>query len=162
MPRVYVSIGSNIDREHNIRSAVSMLRDQFGTVVLSGVYETEAVGFEGGAFYNLVAAFETDMPVDTLLEWLDDAENQHGRDRSEPRFGPRTLDMDLLLYGDLVDAGRHLPRDEVEHYAFVLGPLAEIAPGVPHPLSGIPISELWQAFDQDEQPLKPVPLMLSE
>lgn len=159
MPRVFLSLGSNIDREHNIRSAVKALRERFGTLELSQVYESEAVGFEGDAFYNLVAVFDSDEDVHAINRALGGIEDSHGRDRSGPRFSSRTLDIDLLLYDDLVldENGLRLPRGEITRNAFVLLPLAELAPEVRHPLDGRRYAELWAAFDAPAQKLWPVP-----
>jgi len=162
MPRVWVSIGSNIDREQNIPAAVARLRARFGALRLSRVYESPAVGFEGGAFYNLVAGFETDKaPVD-VIAGLRAIEDGLDRVRVGPKFSSRTIDIDLLTYGDeVVDQGRlHLPRDEILKYAFVLGPLAEVAPEERHPVRGRSYRELWEAFDKDGQPLTPLELDL--
>src|SRR3972149_481857 len=128
MPRVYVSIGSNIDREKNLRGAVRALATRFGPLTLSRVYETEAVGFAGDNFYNLVTAFDTEEPVEELSVTLARIEMQHGRTRGANPFAPRTLDLDLLLYGDLVrhDGACDIPRPDIKKYAFVLGPLAEL------------------------------------
>jgi 2-amino-4-hydroxy-6-hydroxymethyldihydropteridine diphosphokinase len=161
MPRVYISIGSNIDREANIRSAIHVLQERFGELSLSSVYETEAVGFEGDDFYNLVAGFDTDESIESISLWLDEVENSHGRDRSAPKFGPRTLDMDLLLYGDVVSEEFRVPRDEIMRYAFVLGPLAELAPDLRHPVSEVTMQQSWSAFDQECQPMKKIDMELS-
>jgi len=160
MAQVYVSIGSNIDREKNIRSAIMVLKDHFGELDLSSIYETAAVGFDGEAFYNLVAGFTTDDPIDVIASWLDEVENDHGRDRSGPSFGPRTLDIDLLVVGDQVAPEFRVPRDEIEKYAFVLGPLAEIAPHGRHPESGKCFADMWQGFDQASQPMKKINMTL--
>lgn len=135
MPRVFVSIGSNIDKARNIGSGVAALSERFGALVVSSVYESEAVGFAGDNFYNLVVAFDTDEPLDTVVAELDRVENEHGRVRNGERFNNRTLDLDILLYGDLVrhDADVDIPRSEITRYAFVLAPLAEIAPAGRHP-----------------------------
>lgn len=158
MTPVYISIGSNVDRERNIRSSVTAMREQFGDIRVSKVYECEAVGFEGDHFYNLAAAFETGKPVEEVDRILTQLEDEHGRDRSGPRFSPRTLDLDLLLFGDYVSdrPGLELPRSEITEYAFVLSPLAELAPDMKHPTLGQPIAELWNSFDQASQPLWPV------
>lgn len=148
MARVYVSIGSNIDKESNIRSAIAVLRQKFGRLVVSTVYQTEAVGFDGEDFHNLVVGFDTQRTPTTVADVLRGIENDHRRDRDENRFGPRTLDLDLLLYDDLVvdQNGLQLPRDEITRYAFVLCPLAEIAGDLRHPRSGKPLRELWEDF----------------
>jgi 2-amino-4-hydroxy-6-hydroxymethyldihydropteridine diphosphokinase len=148
MPRVYVSIGSNVEREKNIRGALAALRERFGTVTASRVYECPAVGFDGADFYNLVAAFDTDESVEAVHAALAAMETAHGRTRSGPRFSPRTLDLDILLYGDLVrhDSDLDIPRDDIGKYAFVLGPLAEIAPALAHPETGVTLAEMWRRF----------------
>jgi len=157
MPRVYVSIGSNIDRETNIRGAVRMLRKHYGSLTLSRVYETPAEGFDGAAFYNLVAGFDIDEPVERVRQALVDIETAHGRKRGGARFGARTLDLDLLLYDDLVrhTDGVDIPRGEIVKYAFVLGPLAEIAPDLKHPETGERLRAMWDKFTgrRDLQPV---------
>lgn len=162
MPRVFVSIGSNVEREHHIRAAVRALRARFGALALSHVYETEAEGFEGDNFLNLVAAFDTRESPEQVQGALRDIEAAHGRERGGPRFGPRTLDLDLLLYGDLVRHGDgfDLPRDEIMRYAFVLGPLAELAPQARHPENGRTFGELWAEFGVQRRDLTPVALDL--
>ncbi|MFQ5488121.1 MAG: 2-amino-4-hydroxy-6-hydroxymethyldihydropteridine diphosphokinase [Gammaproteobacteria bacterium] len=162
MPRVYVSIGSNIEREANIRAAVQGLRERYGGLVLSSVYESEAVGFKGEDFYNLVAAFDSEEAVSEIGDFLRGLEQRRGRRRGGARFASRTLDMDLLLYGDQVlEEGRiRLPRDEITACAFVLCPLAEIAGSERHPVSGLCYEALWREFDKRGQRLAPVSLVL--
>ena len=159
MPRAYVSIGSNINREANIRGAVRMLREHYGPLTLSRVYETPAEGFNGDAFYNLAAAFDTEESVDQLRAVRAAIEASHGRQRGGPRHGPRTLDLDILLYGDLVrhDGGLDIPRGEIVKYAFVLGPLAEIAPDLRHPETGMTLARIWENFTGRRE-LRPVDL----
>jgi 2-amino-4-hydroxy-6-hydroxymethyldihydropteridine diphosphokinase len=158
MARVYVSIGSNIDRETNIRGGVADLRKHFGELTLSAVYESEAVGFDGDNFYNLVAAFDTEQDVLAVAKTLHDIENAHGRTREGPRFSSRTLDIDMLLYDELVmkEGKLELPREEITKNAFVLWPLAEIAPELKHPVLQQSYAELWTAYDKDKQSLWPV------
>jgi len=145
VPRVFVGIGSNIEREANIRSAVQRLTERHGPLTLSSVYESRSVGFTGENFYNLVAGFDTDMPVERLIDDLHDIEQAHGRVRSGQRYEPRTLDLDVLLYGDLVrhDQRVDVPRRELLEYAFALQPLAEIAPGHIHPETKQSILTHW-------------------
>ncbi|HEC19517.1 MAG TPA: 2-amino-4-hydroxy-6-hydroxymethyldihydropteridine diphosphokinase [Gammaproteobacteria bacterium] len=158
MPRVFVGIGSNIDRERSIRAGVADLRQHFGELQLSSVYESEAVGFEGDAFYNLVAAFDIADSIEQVVAVLAEIEDRHGRVRNGERFAPRTLDIDLLLYGDAVITADnyHVPRDEIPRYAFVLWPLAELAPQAVHPELGETYSVLWEKFDKRNQHLRPI------
>lgn len=138
MPRVYVSIGSNQDRERHVRTAVAALAERFDDLRLSSVYETEAVGFSGDPFFNLVAAFETDLDLEALVGVLRDIEVGTGRVRTEKRFGPRTMDIDVLVYGDTIcdEDPIEVPRSEITRQAYVLHPLAEIAPNATHPVLG--------------------------
>lgn len=163
MARVFIGVGSNVEQERNIRSGVSLLRKHFSDLLISATYQNEAVGFDGDDFYNLVIAFETDKSVGDTYQLLRNIEDKHGRDRTQPHFSPRTLDLDLLLYDDLVIESElfKLPRDDVEKYAFVLRPLAEIASEMKHPVSGQTFASLWQAFDQSEQQLTLVQLDLN-
>jgi 2-amino-4-hydroxy-6-hydroxymethyldihydropteridine diphosphokinase len=158
MARIYISLGSNIDRDRNTRAGVRALRQRFGELELSSVYESEAVGFDGDAFYNMVIACEVDEDVHSVNRALAEIEDAHGRDRSGPRFSSRTLDLDLLLYDDLVldENGLRLPREEILKNAFVLWPLAEIAPQLVHPVSGRTYAELWQNFDKSRETLAPI------
>ncbi|MGH8558706.1 MAG: 2-amino-4-hydroxy-6-hydroxymethyldihydropteridine diphosphokinase [Methylococcales bacterium] len=150
MPDVYLSIGSNIDREKNISSAIKELHKLFGELRFSSVYETDAVGFEGPPFYNLTILFHSEKPVREIAKMLRDIEIRHGRTHKSAKFSGRTLDLDILLYGDLVlkDDKLQIPRDDIIRYAFVLEPLAEIAPGQRHPVTHERFSELWDQFDK--------------
>ncbi|MCC6302887.1 MAG: 2-amino-4-hydroxy-6-hydroxymethyldihydropteridine diphosphokinase [Gammaproteobacteria bacterium] len=159
MSRVYVSIGSNIDRAAHIRAGVAALRERFRALRLSTVYETKAVGFAGDDFYNLVVCFDTERDVRRVASDLREIELAAGRERGTGRFAARTLDLDLLLYDDLVldEEGIRLPRDEILEYAFVLGPLAEIAAEASHPVLGTTFGALWEGFRRTEDSLVPVP-----
>ena len=155
---VHVGVGSNIEREHNIRSGVNVLRERFRNVAMSTVYESAAVGFDGDPFYNLVVRFETELTIDALGVTLRQFEDMHHRDRSLASFGPRTLDIDLLLYDDVVlhQGKLQLPRDEIEKHAFVLRPLAELSGELIHPVSDESLNMMWQQFDHSLQPLTAV------
>jgi len=162
MARVFVSIGSNIEREMRTRAALETLRARYGKLTLSTLYESEAVGFEGEPFFNAVVAFDTDESVHTLSQQLDLIEEAQGRMRGSARFAPRTLDLDLLLYDDLIidEEGLQLPRGEITRYAFVLLPLSEIAPDLRHPQSGERYADMWAAFSDESQQLWPVAIDL--
>lgn len=149
MERIYVSIGSNIDREYNVAGSLRALHERFGALAVSTVYECPAVGFEGDDFYNLVVGFDSGEPVTAVNSVLHTIEDRFDRDRRQPKFSPRTLDIDLLLYGDhCIESGKLVvPRPEIDRVAFVLGPLAELAGDRIHPLHGVPLRELWAQFD---------------
>lgn len=158
MATIFISLGSNINREPNTRAGVAALHKAFGELTLSSVYESEAVGFEGDAFYNMVISCEVSTSVHEAKQVLRDIEDAYGRDRSGPRFSSRTLDLDLLLYDDLQldEKGLRLPRDEILKNAFVLWPLAEIAPDQKHPEVGKTYADLWSDFDKSKEQLKPI------
>lgn len=158
MATIYISLGSNIEREANTRAGVRALQQEFGELDLSSVYESEAVGFEGDVFYNMVIACDSQLDVHATNSKLAQIEDENGRDRSGPKFSSRTLDLDLLLYDDLVinEKGLHLPRDEILKYAFVLWPLAEIAPHLVHPVAGKDYAKLWAEFDKSKENLRPI------
>ncbi|MCC5883375.1 MAG: 2-amino-4-hydroxy-6-hydroxymethyldihydropteridine diphosphokinase [Halomonas sp.] len=161
MPRISVSIGSNIDRERHVQACLEALADTFDNLLVSRVYESEPVGFEDGRnFFNLVAVFESDWPVGELQAWCKRIESEHGRRPGTPKFSPRTLDIDLLTVDDLVGEhdGVKLPREEILHHAFVLLPLAELLPDTRHPVDGRTYAELWSEFKAPDQRLWPVAL----
>lgn len=160
MATVLLSLGSNIDKERNIRAGIAALEQHFGSVMCSTIYESEAVGFDGDNFYNLVVQLDTDEPVEVVVSTLKQIEDEHGRTRSGPRFSARTLDIDILLYDELIrdDELVSIPRDEILKNAFVLRPLAELVGASRHPQTGETYSELWQRFDHASQSLWPVTL----
>lgn len=163
MAWVWISVGSNLAREASIRGAVRTLREAVGDLVMSSVYESASIGAAAPPFYNLVIGFETTLEIAAVAAWLRRIEAAHGRRRGADKYAPRTLDLDLLTYGEQVGcfAGIALPRDEILRYAFVLGPLAEVAPDERLPGDGRRYAELWAAFPKADQPLTPVPLRLA-
>lgn len=158
MAQVYLSLGSNINRAQNIRAALEALAGQFGDIQVSRVFESEAVGFQGDNFYNLVVGLQTALPVGQLALRLRGIEDANGRLRSGPKFSARTLDIDILTYDHLTGIvdGVKLPRSEIVKNAFVLQPLAEIAPDVLHPIEQKTYRHLWDEYDQASQKLWPV------
>lgn len=158
MDTVYLSLGSNINREHYIGSGLDALQALLGDLVVSSIYESEPVGFDGTNFYNLVVAAQSDLPLATLSKKLRQIEADNDRCREDPKFGPRTLDIDILLYGDRVGSFGNitLPRAETTKNAFVLWPLAEIAPDLEHPGSAKNYAQLWAEYGAEKQLLWPV------
>ena len=153
MARVYISIGSNIDRERYITAALDALAGWFDEPLISSVYESESVGFDGSPFYNLVVGVDTDLSVAELSARFKQLEADNGRRRDVPKFSPRTLDLDILTYDHEVGRvhGVELPRGEILKNAFVLLPLAEIAPNAVHPVCGEHYQALWKAYDRDQK-----------
>ena len=141
----YVSIGSNIDPKRHVKQALVDLTACFGILQQSPIYETQAVGFDGDNFYNLVIGFQTDLSVGDLSQQLSQIEQNNGRERNAQRFNARTLDLDLLLYGDaiLTKEGFNIPRDEIAKYAFVLKPLVDLNPQGLHPETKVAYCDLW-------------------
>ncbi len=152
MTRGYISIGSNIDKDKHVLASLLALEQAFGKLTVSSIYESEPVGFTGDTFYNLVVEFDSDLDVKAVAKQLRQIELDNGRTRDSQKFSARTLDLDLILYGDLIfnDGRLQIPRDEIEHYAFVLEPLAEIAPDLKHPVSQLSYAELWDKFDKTD------------
>jgi 2-amino-4-hydroxy-6-hydroxymethyldihydropteridine diphosphokinase len=151
VPRAYLSLGSNQDPERHLTQALAELDAEFGAVVASRFVRTPAVGFDGPDFLNAAAIVETTRSIDELDAWLHALEDAHGRRRDVPRFSDRPLDIDIVFFDDLVYRGAgnlQVPRPELEH-AFVLGPLAEIAPDFRDPVSGRTLGELWAAMQAD-------------
>ena len=157
MARVYLSLGSNLEPRRHLPAAMAALRERFGEIAVSPAYRSKSVGFDGADFVNLAVGLDTELSPESLNDWLHALEDRHGRRRDVPRYADRTLDIDIVLYDDLVlDGPGHLqiPRNELQH-AFVLRPIAEIAPAVRHPLSGRSMAELWAAFPAPREPLLP-------
>lgn len=153
MNRVYISIGSNQQAEQHVRGALDALSERFGPLLISSVYESEAIGFTGDNFLNLVVGLDTAESLDTLAAWLKTVEDDNGRRRDVPRFSSRTLDLDILTYGDQVGypEGVELPRREILKNAFVLRPMAEIAPHDLHPSEQRSYASLWQDYSSSQR-----------
>lgn len=148
MTEVLVGIGSNIERHRNIALAASQLRQYFGEVRFSPVFEAEAIGFKGDPFFNLVAQFECDVSLIELQRILKAIEAQSGRTGQESKWSGRTLDIDILTFGNVVGVieGIVLPRPEILENAYVLQPLAMLVPGHCHPEQGLTYQTLWDDF----------------
>ncbi|SEQ42158.1 2-amino-4-hydroxy-6-hydroxymethyldihydropteridinediphosphokinase [Ectothiorhodospira magna] len=159
MRRAYISLGTNVDRARHVRAGVAALEAHLGPVQVSPVYETGSVGFTGRSFYNLVVALDTDLSPAALVARLKALEDQHGRQRGGGDApGGCTLDLDLLLLGECIVTSECLclPRQDMTRHAFVLKPLADLAPDLKHPLLGQTMQALWTRFDDDRQWIRPV------
>ncbi len=160
MPEVFVAAGSNIRPRAHLRQAVAAMAASWPGLRVSRAWSNAAVGFAGDDFINLVIAFETAQSLAEVLERLKAVELASGRERGAPKWAARTLDLDLLLYGDLVGRfpGARLPRADLAERAYVLGPLAELAPDRRHPVLGETFGELWSRFDRNAHVMREVPL----
>lgn len=164
MSRAYLSLGSNLEPVHHLRQAVDELRARFGAMELSLVYRTRAVGFDGNDFLNAAAVIDTDLDPVALHDWLHALEDAHLRDRSGPRYGDRTLDIDIVLFDDCVFTGTgnlRIPRPDLVH-AFVLRPLADIAPEMVVPGDGRTLGQLWAVHPDHDAILETVSLGVAD
>jgi 2-amino-4-hydroxy-6-hydroxymethyldihydropteridine diphosphokinase len=147
---VYVAAGSNVAPLENLRIALGVLGRHFAPLTVSRAYSNPAVGFVGDDFVNLVVGFETELPVRDVIGRLHEAEAACGRGREAPKWAPRTMDLDILLYGEKVcdEPGLVLPRPDLLLRPYMLGPAAEIAPEVVHPAVGRTLRELWREMER--------------
>ncbi|WP_373187591.1 2-amino-4-hydroxy-6-hydroxymethyldihydropteridine diphosphokinase [Halopseudomonas sp.] len=157
MTAIFLGIGSNSDRDQHLNRGLEALQQLLGSLDLSPVFESDAVGVLGRRFYNMVVGAETHLSLSDLNAALKAIEAACGR-RDSPSPGRITLDIDILSFGDLtgVRAGQTLPRPEVVRNAFVLWPLALLAPNAVLPGSDQSYAELWDSWQGDQQ-LWPVP-----
>jgi len=158
MAQIYISLGSNIEREHYVKQGLISLANAFeipfNQLALSSLFECEAVGFEGPIFYNMVIGIKCTHSVEQVAIILRAIEFSHGRDHNAKKFSPRTLDLDLLLYDNLIiEQPAQLPRDEITKNAFVLWPLSEVAPTLKHPILKESYLDLWQGYNKTKQQL---------
>ena len=160
MTAVYVAAGSNVEPIGNLRRALGVLAAHYPGLRVSRAWRNRAVGFEGDDFVNLAVGFETGDDVRAVLGRLHEAEAACGRARNAPKWAPRSMDLDILLYGDMVcdEPGLVLPRPDLTCRAYMLGPMAELAPDLVHPLERATMAELWSRFDRDAHPMKTVDL----
>jgi 2-amino-4-hydroxy-6-hydroxymethyldihydropteridine diphosphokinase len=157
---VLVAAGSNIEPVANLRRALDSLAARYPAMRCSRAYRNEAVGFEGEDFINLVVGFDTGEDVHAVLGRLHEAESLCGRARHAPKWAPRSMDLDILLFGDTVcdQPGLVLPRPDLVRRAYMLGPAAEIAPGFVHPTRGVTLAKLWRDFAKADHPFEVVDL----
>jgi len=159
MANIYISLGSNVKREYYVQQGLIALAEAFylpfEQLKLSSLFESEAVGFSGNAFLNMVIGIKTSLSVEQVAITLREIEFCYGRANDAKKFSPRTLDLDLLLYDNLIiDSPAQLPRHEITENAFVLWPLSEVAPQVVHPIIKQNYYTLWGNYDKSHQKLK--------
>ena len=148
----WLGLGSNVFAETHIRAGISAIEKDFENVVLSPVYSSTAVGFDGDDFINLVARVETGMHPLELREYLRELEDRFGRKRDVAKFSDRSLDIDILLYDDLVllSPVLEIPRAEILKFAHVLKPLADLEPELIHPTELRSIDNIWKTSGLDD------------
>ena len=151
MAKIHINIGSNQNREANIASAIDYLRLNFTIVKISDIFESPAEGFEGDNFYNMGVNATTKLSVEDVNAVLKNIEKTFGRDRTQPKFSSRLIDLDLVIYDDLIDLNANLPRDDILKYAFVLAPLAQLSGDEIHPLTKQTYQQLWRSFQTDNR-----------
>lgn len=155
MTVVYIGIGSNNDRLNNISAAINLLEAQFGLLTLSAVYESESVGLLSDAYYNLVVQLDTSLNLASLIQQLKEIEIVLGRTADRKKV---CIDIDVLLYGDLIDNAQKIPRKDITENAFVLKPLSEIAPQLKHLILNENYETLWDNYPKEKQLLKQIKL----
>lgn len=155
MPEVYVAAGSNVEPESHLARACAELGQHFPGARFSPWYRNRAVGFQGDDFINFVVGFSTALSPEAVVSRLQAIEALCGRTRAAPRWAPRTMDLDILLYGQrVIDSPTlRVPRPDLLRRAYMLGPLADLADDVLHPTEKLTIGELWRRFDQSAHPL---------
>ncbi|MBE0367106.1 2-amino-4-hydroxy-6-hydroxymethyldihydropteridine diphosphokinase [Pseudoalteromonas sp. MMG013] len=159
MAQIYISLGSNVNKEHYLAAGLKALLTHFPDSIHSSVYESEAVGFAGRNFYNSVLGAQTAMSLADVCRVLKEIELDNGRTHQDKKFSPRTLDLDLLFYDDVIcESPAQLPRDEVVKNAFVLQPLHEVAADFYHPVVAKTIDEIWREYHNPQQKLWKVEL----
>jgi len=161
---IYISLGSNIEPSSNLQQAITVLNKTLIGTRVARIYQCPAVGFAGADFFNTVLFGKTPLTVSGVVSWLRSIEEEAGRDRSQPPFSSRELDLDLLLYDDIVLQGEtlQLPRDEVLRHAFVMQPLVELAPNLIHPVKRQPLhllrEQMLAQYPEDFAALRQVDL----
>lgn len=151
MNQIALGLGSNINREENIRSGIEILSSLLIDIRVSPIYEARSVGFYGDNFFNLVVVGKTELSLASLAELLRDIEYDHGRTKNAEKYSSRTLDIDILTYGNSVGEcdGIVLPRDEIVWQAYVLKPLVDLCSNDRHPALNTRYRDLWEAFSGD-------------
>jgi 2-amino-4-hydroxy-6-hydroxymethyldihydropteridine diphosphokinase len=126
MTKVHINIGSNVNKEKNIQTALTMLEEIFGTIQTSTIYTSAAVGFKGDDFFNVGVNITTDLQPQELVCVLRDIEDKIGRDRTSAKFSDRVIDLDIVFFGDKIIPELNIPRDDILKYQFVLTPFMEL------------------------------------
>ena len=150
MSLLHLNIGSNQDRRKNIRLALDQLQPFFTKITISSIFESPSEGFEGSDFYNVGVNVETNKNASEVLDILHKIEDSLGRNRVLPKFSSRIIDLDLVIYDDMIDEKINVPRKDILKYAFVLAPLLELNPDGIHPEKRVSYLNLWEEFETNK------------
>lgn len=154
---ILISVGSNVNKDENTRKGLNAMSHRFQKMSLSQVFESESIGFSGDNFLNLVVKAYTTQSINDVCRTLKTIEKNCGRVRNAEKFAPRTLDLDLLTYDNVVCSKPvTLPREEILYNAFVLQPMADLVPDEVHPVTQKSYYQMWQEYDKTKQQLWPV------
>ncbi len=151
MINIHINIGSNQNRRENITAAIQALKSRFSDIKISSIFQSPTEGFAGDDFYNLGVNARTNLSIQETAEVLRNIEQDQGRDRTQPKFSSRKIDLDLVLYSDVIEKDANLPRDDILKYAFVLAPLAELNAALIHPVEQQSYQTLWQGFQSSNE-----------
>ena len=151
MAKIHINIGSNQDREVNIVGAIDFLKLNFSDIKISDIFESPSAEFDGDDFYNVGVNATTQLCIEDVNAVLKSIEKTFGRDRSQPKFSSRIIDLDLVIYDDIIAPEQNLPRDDIMIYSFVLAPLAQLSGNDIHPIERKTYQQLWQAFQTKNQ-----------
>jgi 2-amino-4-hydroxy-6-hydroxymethyldihydropteridine diphosphokinase len=160
MTEVFVAAGSNIEPLRNLRAALAGLERAYPSLRVSPAYRNKAVGFAGDDFVNLVVGFATNDSLEQVRAHLQRIEADCGRPRDAPKWAPRSMDLDILLYGGDVrnEPGLVLPRPDLARRPYMLKPMVDIAPDLPHPTLHRTMRELWEDFEGKDHQMTVVEL----
>jgi 2-amino-4-hydroxy-6-hydroxymethyldihydropteridine diphosphokinase len=155
---ITLGIGSNINAVENLTSCLDMLLLHFHDMAMSSVFESDAIGYDGAPYLNMVVGMETEMSMREVVAFIKEIERKHGRQNGQPSLSSTTLDIDILTFGHEkgVVEGVKLPRPEIAKNAFVLWPLSQVAGRHRHPELNQTYADLWKVYDKKSQKLKPV------
>lgn len=152
MPDVYVAVGGNVEPLKYVARALALLEGEFGVLQISPAYRNAAVGFAGDDFVNLVVRFSTPISIAEVRNKLQAIEARCDRPRNAPKWAARTMDLDILLYGDEMGEfdGVVLPRPDLVRRAYMLKPMADLAPDLRHPTLNKTMRELWDEAELED------------
>ncbi len=163
MTRVYVALGSNTEPRKRLMQAATLLVAEFPGIRFSSCYQNVAIGFDGADFINAAAGFDSNLTLPALVTVLHHIEEQCGRKRDDAKWAPREMDLDVLLYGEMImdSVVARVPRADLLRRGYMLGPMAELAPQLLHPEEQRTLADLWSELVPRTPPLSRVPIDLN-